>query len=103
MFQTAELEQLRLRKELLVLKCDAHRMLLTAEWRRLRSPQSWWSEAGRSARKHPLLTAALGVGAGLIAIKVLRRPGAIIGWLGRLGGAGSTFWSLWKLFRGDGR
>jgi hypothetical protein len=103
MLRKAELDQLGSRKELLVRQCNAHRMLLAAEWRRLRSTESWRSEARSSVRKHPMLAAALGVGAGLIAIRFLRRPSAVISWLGQLGGASSALWSIWKMFGGDGR
>lgn len=103
MFQTAELDQLRLRKELLVLQCDTRRMLLATEFRRLHSPEFWWTEVGTVACKHPWLTASLGLGAGFIAMQLLRRPGAMLGWLSRLGGASSTLWSVWKSFRGAGR
>lgn len=98
MFGKAELERLRLQKDLLVLQCDANRLVLTSELQRLRSLEFWQSEASQAVRKHPLLTAALGVGVGVLSIKAVRRPGAAIGWLGRLGGAGSTLLSVWNLF-----
>jgi len=103
MFLKAEFEHLRLRKDLLVLQCGTQRVLLAAEWQRVRSPELWWSEAGSSVRRHPMLMAVLGVGAGLLAVRFLRRPGAIIDLLGRLGGTSSTLWSVWKLFKGDCR
>ena len=52
-----------------------------------------------AVRKHPLLTTALGVGVGVLAIKALRQPGGALSWLGRLGGAGSTLLSVWSLMR----
>lgn len=97
MFGKAELERLRLQKELLVLQSDVNRLLLATELLRLRSPEFWQSGASRAVRKHPLLTAALGVGVGVFAIKALRQPAAAMSWLGRLGGAGSTLLSVWNL------
>jgi len=97
MFAQVELEHLRLQKDRLVRQSDANRLVLTAELQRLRSPEYWKLHASQVARQHPLLTAALGVGVGFIAIKALRQPGAAMNWLGRLGGAGSTLLSLWNL------
>ena len=98
MFGKAELEVLRLRKELLVLKSDMDRLRLASAFRRVGSPEHWLAEAASAAARHPVLTAALGSGAGLIAMQALRRPSATVGWLGRLGTLGSTVLSLWKLF-----
>ncbi len=98
MFGDEELEKLRLRKELLVLECDARRLLLVSEWQRLRSLEFWLDEAGRAARRHPWLTTALSVGTGVVAIQALRRPSRLFGWLGRLGGAISVLHSVRKFF-----
>ena len=100
MFGNEELEKLRLRKELLVVECDARRLLLVAGYQRLRSPDFWLAEAGRAARRHPWLTAALGVGAGVVGIQALRRPGALLRWLGRFGGTLSTLATVRKFFDG---
>ncbi len=97
MFAKTELERLRLQKELLVLQNEANRLVLAAEWQRLRSPEFWQGEASQAVRKHPMLTAALGLGVGVFAIKALRQPGVAMGWLGRLSGAGSTLLSVWNL------
>lgn len=99
MFAKAELERLRLQKELLVLQNEANRLVLAAEMQRLRSPEIWRNGASQAVRQHPLLTAALGLGVGVFAIKALRRPGVALSWLGRLGGAGSTLLSVWNLMR----
>ena len=98
MFGEAELETLRLRKELLVLKVDMDRLRLASDLQRLGSPEFWLVEAGKAVRRHPVLTATLGGGVGLLAVQTLRRPGAAVGWLGRLGALSSTALSLWKLF-----
>ncbi len=97
MFAKAELERLRLQKQLLVLQNEASRLVLAVELQRLRSPEVWQNGASQVVRKHPLLTAALGLGVGVFAIKALRQPGAAMSWLGRLGGAGSTLLSVWNL------
>lgn len=98
MFRQAELERLRLQKELLVLRSDANRLLLAAQWQQVRSPQRWLEEAGQAARRHPLWTAALGLGAGILAVKALRRPTAAAGWLSRVGQLASAALALRKLF-----
>lgn len=84
MFGDQKLDSLRLRKELLVLECDARRLLLVAECRRLRSPDLWFGAAGQIARRHPWLTAVLGAGAGLITIQALRHSRRATGWFGRV-------------------
>ena len=94
MFGNEELEKLRLRKELLVLECDTRRLLLLSEWQRLRSPEFWLDEAGQAARRHPWLTTAMGVGAGVVGLQALRRPRRLLGWLGRLGVVISTLRSF---------
>jgi hypothetical protein len=94
----SEIEELRLQKELLVLQSDTSRLLLDLELQRLRKPEFWRREAGQLARTHPMVMAAFGVGAGALAIKAVRQPGAAVKWLGRLGGAGSMLHTVWKLF-----
>lgn len=103
MFGEAGLETLRLRKELLVLKSDTNRLLLASELQRVGSPEFWLVEAGKVARRHPVLTAALGGGVGLLAIQTLRRPGAALGWLRQLGTLSSAALPLWKLFKSSVR
>ena len=98
MFGNEELEKLRLRKELLVLECDARRLLLLSQFQHLRSPDFWFDEAGQVARRHPWLTAALGVAAGVVGMQALRRPGAVLRWLGRLGGTLSTAAAIREFF-----
>ncbi|MCL4788948.1 MAG: hypothetical protein KJ070_19500 [Verrucomicrobia bacterium] len=98
MLGEAELETVRLRKELLVLKSDTARLRLLSELQRASKPEHWLNEASQAARRHPVLTAGLGVGLGVVALQSLRHPVATLGWLGRLGGLGSTVFSAWKLF-----
>lgn len=98
MFGQAELDRLRLQKQLLVLQCDANRLTLAADLQRLCSQQFWQNETSQAVRRHPLLTAALAVGAGIVAFKAVRQPGSVLGMLGKLGGAGSALLSAWKLF-----
>lgn len=99
MFQKAELERLRLQKDLLVLQSDANRLLLAADWQRLRSPENWLHEASNVARRHPLWTTALAAAAGVLAVKAVRKPSSILGGMGSLGKLASTAFSVWKLFR----
>lgn len=100
MLGKTELERLRMQKELLVLQCDVHRQLLAADWQQVRSPENWLHEAGNLARRHPLWTAALATAAGVLAVKVVRKPGTILGGMGRLGKLASSAFTVWKLFRG---
>lgn len=99
MFQKAELERLQQQKELLLLQSDAHRLLLAADWQRLRSPANWLNEAGNVARRHPVWTAALAAAAGALVVKTVRKPGSVLGGLGRLGKLVSTGFSVWNLIR----
>jgi hypothetical protein len=99
MFQKAELERLRARKELLVLQSDINRLLLATDWQRLRSPENGMHEAGKAARPHPLWTTALAALAGLLAVKSVRSPGAILGGMGGLGKLAATAFSIWRLIR----
>ena len=99
MFQKAELARLQARKELLVLESSANRLLLAAEWQRLRSPEHWRDEAGRLVRRHPMLTAALAAAGGLLAVRAVRKPSAVAGGIGRLGRMVSLAFSVWKLMR----
>jgi hypothetical protein len=99
MFGKNELERLRIQKELLVMQSDVNRRLLAADWQRLRSPENWMIEAGRLARRHPLWTAALAAAAGMLAVRVVRKPGSILGGLGRVGKLASSAFTLWKLLR----
>lgn len=99
MFQKAELERLRLQKDLLVLQSDANRLLLSADWQRLHSPENWLNAAGNLARRHPLWTAALATAAGVLTVKAVRKPGTVMGGMGRLGKLASTAFSVWKLMR----
>ena len=96
-----ELERLHLQKERLALQCDADRHMLAAEWQQLRSRDYWLAEAGKMARRHPLWTAALAAGAGVLVTQAVRKPRGTTGWLHRLVRMASTASSLWKLFDGE--
>jgi len=101
MFGQAELDRLGLQKKLLVLQSDANRQTLTTGLQQLGSLEFWQRETSQAVRRHPLLTAALAVGAGIVAIKTVRRPGSLLGLLGlvgKMGGAGSALLSAWKMF-----
>lgn len=99
MLRKTELESLRLQKDLLVLQSDANRLLLTAEWQRLRSPETWVNETGSLARRHPIWTAVLTAATGALAVQAVRKPVAIAGGIGRLGKVASMAFSVWKLFK----
>lgn len=99
MFQKTELARLQAQKDLLVLQSSANRLLLAAEWQRLRSPEHWLDEAGRLVRRHPLLTAALAAATGVLAVQAVRKPGAVAGGIGRLGKLASLAFTVWKFMR----
>jgi hypothetical protein len=99
MFWKNELERLRLQKELLVLESDANRLVLVAEWQRLRSPETWMNEAGNLVRRHPIWTTALATAVGTLVVQAVRKPGAVAGGIGRLGKIASLFFSVSKLFK----
>ena len=99
MLGKAELERLRMQKDLLVLQSDANRQLLATDWQRLRSPENWLHEAGNLARRHPIWTTALAAAAGVLAVKAVRKPGSLLGGMGGLGKLASTAFSIWKRFR----
>lgn len=99
MFQKAELARLQAEKELLLLESRANRLLLAAEWQQLRSPKQWRDEAARVVRQHPIFSATLAAAAGLLAVKALRKPGAVAGGVGRLGKLASLAFTVWKIVR----
>ena len=98
MFRDKELEQLRLQKELLVLECDAQRLLLIVECQRLRLHALWLGEAAQAGRRHPWLTGVLGAGAGFAVIQALQNPRSATGWLSRVGAVAATLRSVRKFF-----
>jgi hypothetical protein len=99
MFQKAELESLRARKELLVMQSDANRMLLAADCAQLRSPEAWTAEAASLARRHPVWTAALAAAAGALAVQTVGKSGGISGGISRLGKFVPLAFTVWRLFR----
>lgn len=92
-----ELARLQQQKDLLVLQCDARRLLLAAEWRKLRSPDRWLNEAGDLARRHPVWIAVLTAASGALAVRTLRRPGMILGGISQLGKLVPMALGAWKL------
>jgi hypothetical protein len=95
-FQRNELARLQERKALLVLQSEANRQKLAADWSRLSSAGWWLDETGRLMQRHPVLTAALGATAGAVAVRMLRRPGKLIGRFGQVLKLGSLAISGWK-------
>ena len=103
MFLNPELKQLRLQKDLLVLEGDVRRLQLASDWQCVRSSGLWRAEAAQLARRHPVWTALLTVGAGVLLIQAFRRPGALAHWLSQLGGVSSTLFSAARIFLRQGR
>ena len=99
MFQKSELEQLRLRKEQLVAESEANRQALVAGWQRVCSTEKWLDEAGGFLRRHPAWTTGTAVAAGMLVGKIMRKPGAILAMVGRLGKVAPLALTFWKLFR----
>ena len=98
MFGKAELNRLQAQKQLLILECQASRLTVAAEWQRLHTTDFWQKETTQAVRQHPWLTAGLAVGAGVLAVRILRHPTALLGLLGKVGGVGSVLMSVWKMF-----
>ena len=101
MVRKTELEHLHLQKELLVLQCEADRLMLASDWELIHSREYWVSGAGNLVRRHPLWTTALAAGAGLLVTGAVRKPGGTTGWLRRLVRMASTASSVWRLFDGN--
>ncbi len=99
MFHKTELERLRMQKDLLVLQGDLNRLVLATEWQRLRSPENWIHEAGNLARRHPLWTAGLAAAAGMLAVRLVRKPRSVLSGIGQLGELAAAAFSAWKVFR----
>lgn len=99
MLRKNEIARLRLQKDLLVLQSNANRLLLKADWQRLRSPEIWANETGNLARRHPIWTTLLTAAAGTLAAQAMRKSGGIASGLGRLGTFASVAMAGWKLFR----
>ena len=98
MFGRGEIERLNQHKQLLILGSEANRLMVITDLHRLCSGDFWQSETSQAARRHPLLTAALTAGAGVLAFKVVRQPGVLLRWIGGMSGLGSALLSAWKLF-----
>lgn len=99
MFQKEELERLRKQKALLVLQSEANRQKLAEDWQRLFSADYWASEARGMVRRHPAVATALAAGGGILAARLLRKPGGIAGALGGVGRLTSVAFTVWRLFR----
>jgi hypothetical protein len=99
MFQRKELERLRLEKEQLVLQSEVNRRRLVSDWRRLQSPESWLGGFLGFAGHRSLTIAALATAAGLLAAKILRKPGRVFEGIGQLGKLVPLILALWRLFR----
>lgn len=94
-----EIERLRIQKEMLVLQSNANRLLLAADYQRLRTPETWMNEAGSLMKRHPVLTALLTTATGALAVRAFQKPGNMLGGLGGLGKMAATAFSVWKLIR----
>lgn len=99
MFPKEELDRLQERKALLVLQSEVNRQKLTEDWQRLSSADFWVNEAHGMVRRHPALTAGLAAAGGMLAVRLVRKPGGIIGALGGLGKLASVAVTAWRLFR----
>jgi hypothetical protein len=99
MFGNAELERVRVQKQLLVLQSDVNRLRLAAEWQRLRSPEHWLGEGRGLARRHPVLATALATAAGALMVRVVRTSGALFGGIGRFGKYAPLVLTAWRLIR----
>ena len=101
MFQKEELERLKKQKALLVLQSEANRQKLAEDWQRLSSADYWASEARGMVRRHPVVATALAAGGGILAARLLRKPGGIAGTLGGVSRLASVAFKVWRLIRGQ--
>jgi len=99
MFHKAELARLQARKDLLVLQSTANRLILTAEWQRLKSPDYWREAVAETIRRHPMVTTALTALGGLLAVRAVRKPEGLTGGISKLGRIASLAMMVWKLVR----
>lgn len=99
MFQTAELARLEKRKTELVRQSEENRQKLMEHWERLSSSDYWVDEAHGLIRRHPAVTTGLAAAGGLLAVKLLRKPGNIFGALGGVGKMTSIAMTAWRLLR----
>ncbi|MGA3267494.1 MAG: hypothetical protein ABSE16_11795 [Verrucomicrobiota bacterium] len=99
MFQAKELELLRLKRTQLGLQSDINRLKLTSDWQRFRSRENWLGEGWGLIKRHPVAVAALAAASGMLAARILRRPGRVINGVGRLGRLASVALTTWKLFQ----
>jgi hypothetical protein len=98
-FGTNQLADLQRRKEQLVARSEANRQRLRAEWRQLKSLASWRDEGLAGGWRRPLWAVALLLGAGLLAGKVARRPGAWIRGVSAITRFIPAALTVWRLFR----
>jgi hypothetical protein len=98
-FRETGIEELRRLKERLVSQSDANRARLIADWQRLQSPDCWQVELFGLVRRHPAWTAALALGGGMLAARAVRRPGSLLGGIGRMGKVASVLFSVWRVIR----
>ena len=92
-------EQLRLRKQALILESEANRRRLESEWQHLRAATSWMGEArrlGQKARPWWPLVASL---AGFLAVRGFRKSSPLLNRTGSILSLITTALSLWKQTR----
>jgi hypothetical protein len=99
MFQSKELELLRLKKKQLALQSEVNRLRLMSDWQHLRLPDGLLGGGLGLAKRHPVVTAALAAASGFLATKILRRSGPLLNGFGRVGEIASVAFTAWKLFQ----
>ncbi len=99
MFGTNQLADLQRRKEQLVARSEANRQRLRAEWQQLKLLAAWRSEGLAGRWRRPLWAVAVLLATGLLAGRVVRRPGAWIRGVSAVTRFIPVALTVWRLFR----
>jgi hypothetical protein len=91
-------EQLRLRKQALILESGINRRLLATEWQRVRAAAAWIGEVKRFGRQARTWWPVLAPLLGLLIARRLRRSSPGVSRTGMLLNLLETALSLWKQF-----
>jgi hypothetical protein len=92
-------EQLRLRKQALILQSEVNRRLLESEWQQLQAATSWMGEARRLGQKARSWWPLLASVAGFLAVRGFKKSSPFLGRTGSVLSLITTALSLWKQTR----
>lgn len=92
-------EQLRLRKQALILESEVNRRLLESEWQQLRATTSWMGEAKRLGQKARPWWPVLASAAGFLAVRGFKKSSPFMSGAGSVLSLITTAFSFWKQTR----